>query len=284
MKNPLVELIAIDLDGTLYAMDLLISERNRLAIAAARDAGIRVTLATGRVVYDVVDRVRELGLLPPNLPASQVTPIISYQGGVVYDLLTERPLLVQHLDAALAIRVIRLLRRLGQSVNMHTLTETYRENARPLDTMYAEKSRLVQPHDVPDLVAAISAQGLQPLKIVIVNEPDANHALIEMLRAEFGSLVEVTRSHSYFCEVTSLSATKGVALAFLAQQLGIARERVMAIGDNWNDVSMLHWAGYGVAMGHADEQVKAAASYVTETLANDGVAHAIERLALGEVD
>lgn len=280
MTRSPIDLIAIDLDGTLYDLSLVISERNKAAIAAARDRGVRVTLATGRVVYDVADRAHELGLLPPHLPETQVTPIISYQGGVIYDLLQERPLLVQHLDAEVAVRAIEYARQRGQSVNLHTVDATYRENATEYDTFYAEKSRLVQPLDVDDLVATIRNQPLEPLKLVLVTPEAETVGLVAALRDALGDSAEVTRSHPNFTEVTSKLATKGNALAFLCERLNIPAANVMAIGDNWNDISMLKWAGHGVAMGHADATVQAAARYVTTSLADDGVAAAIERLVL----
>lgn len=94
--------------------------------------------------------------------------------------------------------------------------------------------------------------------------------------------LEMARSGEHFLEVTRAGVSKGAGAARLAEMLGVSREQVMAIGDQGNDLSMLRWAGLGVAMGHAPDYVKAAADVVTgDNGPGEGVASAIERFILG---
>jgi len=102
----------------------------------------------------------------------------------------------------------------------------------------------------------------------------------DMLRTRFAGRLCVVRSFSRFVEGTNLAVSKGQALAFLAQMLGMSPAETMAIGDNDNDADMVAWAGLGVAMGNASAAVKAVARYVAPPIEEDGAAVAIERFIL----
>src|SRR5690606_22938928 len=98
--------------------------------------------------------------------------------------------------------------------------------------------------------------------------------------AHVGDQLSVVRSHAYLGEVTAPGISKGQALASLAARLGIAADEVIAIGDEENDISMLTWAGLGLAMGNANEAVKEVADAVIPSIDEAGVAWAIERYVL----
>ena len=99
-------------------------------------------------------------------------------------------------------------------------------------------------------------------------------------RRLFGDQIEITTSKPQYLEFTHKEATKGRALEYLANLKGIERESVIAIGDSYNDISMLQYAGLAIAMGNAPEEVKAHADYVTGINDEDGVAQAIHRFVL----
>ena len=109
-----------------------------------------------------------------------------------------------------------------------------------------------------------------------------DEAELERVRRELAMLpgLEVTSSWSMNLELMPAGVNKGMAVAALAQRLGIGPEHVMALGDYDNDVSMLAYAGVSVAMANASEQARAAAGYHTLSNDEDGVAHAIRRYAL----
>jgi hydroxymethylpyrimidine pyrophosphatase-like HAD family hydrolase len=93
----------------------------------------------------------------------------------------------------------------------------------------------------------------------------------------FNGRLSVVRSHELFVEVTSPSVSKGAALAFVAERFGVSREEVIAVGDSGNDVSMVEWAGLGVAMANATPDVHAVADWVAPPVGDDGVVEIIER-------
>lgn len=92
--------------------------------------------------------------------------------------------------------------------------------------------------------------------------------------------MHITKSKPHFLEIIEGTVNKGVALAALAERLGISRQDVMAIGDSFNDLEMIQYAGVGVAMGNARKEIKQQADIVTLTNEEDGVAEAIEQYVL----
>ena len=130
---------------------------------------------------------------------------------------------------------------------------------------------------VPDVTVALPHD---PVKFLIVGEPDELDAIQPDLAARFAERLDVVRSHSLFLEGVPLGASKGNALARLAVLFDVPRTQVIAVGDSQNDVSMIEWAGLGVAMGQAPQAVKQAADWVAPTVEEDGVAEVFRRFVL----
>jgi Cof subfamily protein (haloacid dehalogenase superfamily) len=123
-------------------------------------------------------------------------------------------------------------------------------------------------------------QGTNKIVYIDREDPERLNRIREKIEAIEG--VEVTSSWSNNIEIMPRGVHKGSALAMLSGMLHLPKSQVMAIGDNDNDIPMLKWAGYGVAMGNATEGAKAVSGYRTEGNENAGVAKAIRRYALGE--
>ena len=137
---------------------------------------------------------------------------------------------------------------------------------------------------VPSLRAGldmIDEQGLCPLKCLIIGERDANDRLTQDLQARFAGRLDIVRSHDLFVEAVSPVASKGRAVAHVAEHFGIARSETVAVGDSGNDLSMIQWAGVGVAMANASPDVRAAADWIAPAALDDGVVHVVERYVLG---
>ncbi|MGH2468417.1 MAG: HAD-IIB family hydrolase, partial [Candidatus Limnocylindrales bacterium] len=131
---------------------------------------------------------------------------------------------------------------------------------------------------VPDLAAGLTKA---PTKILAVGPPRRPEALLAEARAAFAGRAQVTVSHPEYLEFTAPRVTKGRAVRWLARRLGIPLGRILALGDQYNDLEMLEAVGHGVAMGGAPEPVRRAARHVTGTVGDDGVAQALEALVLG---
>ena len=114
-------------------------------------------------------------------------------------------------------------------------------------------------------------------------EPEKLVHVEKKLQKQLQGELSVMRSKPYFLEFTEEGVTKGTSLHLLIQQLGITRDEVIAIGDSYNDLAMIEFAGLGVAMGNAPEDIKEKANHVTDTNMNDGVAKVVEELILKPV-
>ncbi|HEX3550876.1 MAG TPA: Cof-type HAD-IIB family hydrolase [Candidatus Elarobacter sp.] len=260
---PAIDLIALDLDGTLLAPDETISARNRAAVKAALAAGIRVVLVTGRGV-DVPIRVsKELGL---NLP------VICCHGALTKDFGANRTLESIPVPLQYAKPMIEFAERERLTVAVYVDEAFYRLEG---SEIVMDDMRGPGWYETPSLVSVLSAA---PTFIRFLGESSVQR----MLR-EFGDLPLSFRHESWFdfveCAVLNRNASKKNALARLAADFGIPAERVLAVGDSRNDVPMLRWAGVGVAMGNALPEVREAVPYVTAPHDQDGVAAAIERFA-----
>jgi Cof subfamily protein (haloacid dehalogenase superfamily) len=118
----------------------------------------------------------------------------------------------------------------------------------------------------------------EPTKLVVVNDPHVLDELEVELKAAFDGRLYISKSLPYFLELASPAVTKGSGLAFLAARLGFTPEQTVAFGDGENDVEMIEWAGYGVAMANGHDRVKALADWVCPPVTEEGVAQTIEAM------
>jgi hypothetical protein len=267
-----IRLLAIDLDGTLFGENLLVSPANRAAIAAAQARGVHLTLATGRMFRSTLPYAQELQI---------ATPLICYQGALIRDPVSGATLFHRPLAQALALDVIALLQAADRQPNVYLHDNLYVAAINPGTEFYARLNGGIPVNPVGDLAAFLRASGGDPTKLSVVlpSEPDAD-ATVAQLRARFAEQIYATKSYPTFAEALNPTCNKGVALAALAAHYGIAQAETMAVGDGENDLPLLQWAGVGVAMGQARATVRAGARYVTGPLAEDGLAAAIARFVL----
>lgn len=261
LVRPRIDLVALDLDGTLLDENEGISPGNRRAVRAALNAGVRVVLVTGRGADVPARLVRELEL---NVPA------ICAHGALTKDFLSGHTL--GHIPVPLvhAVPMMRYAEDHRLDVAVYCEERFFRLTG---TTVHMEDMRRAHWSEVPSLVAAIP---FAPTFLRFMGR-----RAIERMRSVFEELPLHFKHETWGdfeeCAVTSPQATKENALTQLCADLQIPRERVMAIGDSRNDLPMLQWAGVGVAMGNAPLEVRAAVEWVTATCDRDGVARAIER-------
>jgi hypothetical protein len=262
-------LVAVDLDDTLLDSALEVSPRTVRALARAREKGVIVTLATGRMFSSAAPIARRLGI---------DAPIITYQGALVKNPFTGEELAHRVLPNGVARAVIARLAGYGYHFNVYLDDRLCMESLTGLGRRYADICR-VEAHVVGDLLAFLGERS--PTKVLVIAPEDEILALMREMKAVFpAERVHITRSKPYFLEFSHPRATKGQALKYLAERYGIPREAVMAIGDGYNDLDMVEYAGLGVMMDNARDEVKRHADYVTASNDADGVAEAIERFIL----
>jgi Cof subfamily protein (haloacid dehalogenase superfamily) len=265
---PSIDLIALDLDGTLLNSAERISPRNRAAIGAALREGIRVVLVTGRGADTPGDFARDLGL---NLP------VICAHGALTKDFLSGRVL--GHIPVPLQ-----------HAVPMIEFAETNRLDA----AVYVDERfhRIAGTHPYMNDMHGPGWRDVASFAEILGSAPTFIRFLgrdaVRAIRETFSDLPVHFKYETWgdFEElaVTSLEATKKNALVRLCDDLKIAPANVLAVGDSRNDVPMLRWAGIGVAMANASAEVRDAVEHTTESNDDDGVARAIERFALDEFD
>jgi Cof subfamily protein (haloacid dehalogenase superfamily) len=110
----------------------------------------------------------------------------------------------------------------------------------------------------------------------VIEDPEVLDGLKERMLARFDGRLYISKSLPYFLEFASPDVTKAAGLEFLSEHLGFARERTVAFGDGENDIELVEWAGYGVAVANAHERVKELADYVCPPVDEEGVAQVLE--------
>jgi Cof subfamily protein (haloacid dehalogenase superfamily) len=261
------------LDGTVFGDDLRISPRTRNAIAAAQKAGIIVTIATGRMFRSASRVAADLGISGP---------LICYQGALIRHYPSGETLLHETVRADLARAVIEASTAAGLHLNVYLDDELYVDRMTPEAQFYSRINLDLPVHEVGDLAQWLGSHGGEPTKLVIVTDPSVTDGVLADFTSRFGQVLQVTKSHPRFTELTNSACSKGRALALLAGYYSVPQSEVMAIGDGLNDLDMLAWAGYGVAMEGAPEAVLKASRLVCPPIHLDGAADAIERFALSE--
>lgn len=264
----MIRLLALDLDGTVIDDSLTISPAVRTAVQNAAALGVHITLATGRMFRATLPYARELGVRGP---------IVCYQGAGVFDTESGDVLYQEPVPNAVVMRVYERAKRDGFHVQMYKNDRFYVEEDNDYAAFYARLAGTAA--IVVDSLAREFA-GCGSMK-VNMNADAARIAGYEPIMREYlGAQAYVTRSLPEFLEVMNPRVNKGRALRFVAQRLGISIECTMAVGDSYNDVTMLQAAGLGAAMGSSPQELKDVAQVIVGDYRHDGVAEAIERCIL----
>ena len=220
-------------------------------------------VVTGRMFRSVRPYLEQAGL---------ATPVVCYQGAVVAEPGTGRFLRHEPIPLELAREAIGAVDEEGFGLNCYVHDELYVASATPEARRYAEFQH-IPIHVVGPLLDWLAEP---PTKLVTIGDPDVLDGLETRLKARFDGRMFISKSLPYFLELASAKVTKGSGMDFVAGHLGLDRERVVAFGDGENDVELLEWAGYAVAVANAHERVLAAADHVCPPVEEEGVAQVIE--------
>jgi Cof subfamily protein (haloacid dehalogenase superfamily) len=237
--------------------------RTRAAIAATRAAGIHFVLVTGRMFQAVRPYALEAGL---------DDPVVCYQGAVVAEPVSGRWLRHVPIGLELARETIAAVNEEGFGLNCYVDDELYVAEVTPEARRYADFQHL-QLHAVGDLLEWLQEP---PTKLVVIEDAEVLDGLKHRMLARFDGRLYISKSLPYFLEFASPDVTKAAGLDFLSEHLGFTREGTVAFGDGENDVELVEWAGYGVAVANAHERVKEAADFVCPSVDEEGVAQVLE--------
>ena len=258
--NGQVRLVASDLDGTLLRSDDSVSQRTLAALARTVAAGIRFVLVSARSPGWLAPEAARLGLDGIG---------ICCNGAVVYDYEAERVIIHHPLAPETARELVHGLRLAAPGV----VFGCERPSGFIAETAYRPIFR--PPDSIPraDALAFVA----EPVTKLVLQHPELSQPELHAIAAGFGDgQIEACYSGAGLVEVSAAGVTKGSALAELCAELEIERDAVIAFGDMLNDISMLEWAGRGIAVANAHAQVLAAADEVTASNDEDGVALVLE--------
>ena len=276
--SPVIKLIGIDVDGTLLDVHGVMPDANRQAIHEAVDAGIHVALVTGRS-YPFARPVAEVLPDAISLIVSNGAVERRKDGATLARRLLDRTVAKRVLEATAPYRDAAALifdRDADRQVVYETMDWTH-----PGRKAYWRRNQALIAQSVPLEDALIE----DPIQVMFNGGVEVMRTLAEWLRAgerPFAvSLTEYVRRDFSLIDITAPGATKGRALAWRAAQLGLTPDQVMAVGDNFNDLEMLEFAGTPVVMGNAVDELKREGWHVTGHQDDAGLADAIQRFALG---
>ena len=241
----------------------MLRPRTHQAIAAVRARGSHVIVVTGRMFRSTRPYLADAGL---------DDPVVCYQGAVVADPVSGEWLRHVPIPRAVALEAIDAVVAAGFHVNCYVDDELYVAKVTPEAQAYAGFQHLYI-HEVGDLHAWL---GTDPTKLVAVGDPDALDALEDVLKPQFRGRLFVSKSLPHFLEFAHPDVNKGSGLAFVAEQLGFTAEETVAAGDGENDRELLDWAGFGVAVANAHDDILARADLVVPSVHEEGIALLLE--------
>ena len=269
-----IKLLALDLDGTLYNKKKRVSDENKAALKAAQAKGVKVVITTGRPLKAIGGLLEELSLI------SADDYSITFNGGLVQrntgEILDKSELNRQHLN-----RLYTVFEPLGLPLDILSDGTVYSLASRGHHSLYHKANPLLTFVEVADLAAV--PEHIVYNKAVSVIEAAYLDQQIQKLPESLYNEFEVFKSRDIILEIMPKGVHKAVGLERLTKHLGLKSSQVMAVGDEENDLSMLAWAGLGVAMANGTAAAKAAADTVTKRTNDEaGVAEAIHNYILSE--
>lgn len=265
-----IKLIAVDIDGTLVTNEKELLPQTKDAIIRFIDNGGVFVIASGRPSKGIARYVDELGL------KQRGGYIISYNGSRITEISTGKIVSETDIDLEHVKDVIKAADK--YDVPLTTYKDDIAITQKACDdyfTLEVTINRLEV-----KVVESLSDEVQYPIpKFLITGEPEKLEVAEKLLRKELTDLT-VFRSEPFFLEITPTGVNKGNALVALSEYLGIEREKTMACGDGFNDVTLLEAAGIGVAMENAQTPAKKVSDFITLSNENNGVGYAIEKFAL----
>ncbi|WP_009631849.1 Cof-type HAD-IIB family hydrolase [Synechocystis sp. PCC 7509] len=269
-----IKLLVLDIDGTIAGSSNTINSRVLQAVKAVQNRGVQVAIATGRMYRSALRFHQDIG---------SALPLLAYQGAWIQDpssgelhrhWCVDPNTAHQLLDYFEQPQLQNLL-----SVHFYINDRLYVREITPETEIYALRSG-IEPIAVGDLRRVL---GEAPTKVLALSDDtEVIDRLLGNLRQRYTPAeLYLTKSVATFFEATNPLVNKGTGVRYLAEELlKIDAANVMTIGDNFNDVEMLEYAGLGIAMGNAPAGVQAVAQWVAPGVEQDGAAVAIEKYLL----
>ncbi|MES5863789.1 Cof-type HAD-IIB family hydrolase [Bacillus cereus group sp. RP32] len=264
------KMIVLDLDDTLLRDDHTISPRTKVALMTAQEQGVKVVLASGRPTFGMRNVAKELRL------EEYGSFILSFNGAKIINCKTSEEIFSSTLSPEIVHNLFEISKTEDVWIHTYIGDDIVTEENNPYTEIEGDITGMPIVV-VDDFKNAVK----EPVVKVLMNKEAERLVVVEKkLQKQLEGQLSVMRSKPFFLEFTEAGVTKGTSLNKLIQKLGIKREEVIAMGDSYNDQAMIEFAGLGVAMGNAPDDIKEIANYVTDTNMNDGVAKVVEKFVL----
>ncbi|MGG0755806.1 Cof-type HAD-IIB family hydrolase [Brevibacillus laterosporus] len=267
------KMIVLDLDDTLLQDDHTISTRTKSALMKAQEAGVKVVLASGRPTYAMTHIAEELEL------EKYGSFILSFNGAKIINWKTKEELF----SSTLPVETVHELYDISKKEQVGILSYDGDDIVAETVTAYTKKESEITGMNIKEVESFTQAITRPVVKLLMVDDPTKLAIVEKKLQKQLEGQLSVMRSKPFFLEFTEAGVDKGTSLHQLINKLGIEQAEVIAIGDSYNDLAMITFAGLGVAMGNAPDDIKEVANYVTDTNMNHGVAKVVETFILNKM-
>jgi len=265
------KLVVLDMDGTLLNSQREITSKVREAIAAATKRGVKVVLASGRPLQGMLPALHALGL------TTEADYVLTCNASLILNVASSAVIRSEFLNGQDAIDLYHLSRQLG--VNTHAYSAKM-GLITPKISKYTEHEARLNNIDINICDFTQLDPNEEMIKIMMIDEAQALTAAIKQLPEVLQEKYNMAQSAPFFYEFMSKKSGKGNGVAALAEHLGLTHEQVICVGDAGNDLQMIEYAGLGIAMANASDDVKAVADYITLSNDENGVAHVFEKFVL----
>lgn len=270
------KLICIDMDGTLLDNNHMISEENKSAIIEAHNKGITIAVTTGRLFASAKFYYNLLGI---------TGPIIASNGTYIREKDKNNFIYKSTFSTEEVKHIYEIIKRNNLSCIFYTADTALSSAEINKDHPYIQNNKSLAEEDrikfviKENLIPVFEEFDGEILKGIAIEKNTDRKKILFKVKEELKALdkYEVVSSGNNNFEIMKKGSSKGEAVKRLAEILGIKKEEIICIGDNENDLSMIRYAGLGVAMGNAADILKAEADYITDTNSNSGVGKAIRK-------
>ena len=267
------KMLVLDIDGTLTNSKKEITSKTKEAIIKLQKNGHIVVIASGRPTAGIIDIADELEL--------EVYGgfVLSYNGAKITSWRTNEVVYQQVLPA----KYIRILYDFAKENNVGLVT--YEDECVVTGTRhdkYMEHEAKINGIRIKDVAPFPDYVNFNVNKCLMTAEPEKALEVENKLNEMYGNELSIYRSEPFFVEIMPQNVDKAATLDVLVNMLGLNKENTICCGDGFNDLSMIKYAGIGVAMENAQEIVKESADYVTKSNDDDGIVHVIEKFIFNE--
>ena len=263
------KLIAIDLDGTLYNDNIIITQKTINALMKAQEMGIRIAISSGRPLpglfhaRDTLKLQKHHGML------------VSYNGGKVVDTTTHEILYENTIPLELCIKILEHIKKypVHPMIDDGKVLYVENKNAYRVHEEYTNNSM-----DCVEIPSLIDFLDFPLVKILTSVDPVKLSEVLKVIGEPFKGKVDFIQTAPFYIEAVPVGTSKASGLTKVCKKLHISPDEIIAFGDAANDLEMVQFAGYGVAMGNACDELKACANEVTLSNNEDGIAHTLNHL------